>query len=285
MLSDQRLGFGDGAQMRAQAEPCGDMIQIGRMHAAFFEQIEPGHQMLRRVVGDHAALADQQQPVASAQLLGFVLDHHQAQPLLAQPADQREDFGRALGVEIGGRLVENDHRGPQRHHGGDREALFFSTRKRGRVATLESLEADRRERVCDPADHLGARHPDLLHREGDFVLDVGREKLRLEVLEHHPDHRGDVGHARAVERAPADPDHAVEVTVLKARDDAIEALGERGLARARGAHDSDHLATRLPKSRADQRGVFRAVIGEGDILELDRDGRGLASGGGLRSDG
>ena len=62
---------------------------------------------------------------------------------------------------------------------------------------LEARESDRFERGSDAARHLLALHPDLLHRERDFMRDVGRKELRLEILKDHPDHRGATSHTRA----------------------------------------------------------------------------------------
>ena len=94
----------------------------------------------------------------------------------------------------------------------------------------------------DSAIHLGAIHADLFHRERDFVRDVGREQLRLEILEDHADLRCDVADAKVLERLAGDANCAVEIAVLELRDDAIEAFRQRRFARARRAHHADHLA-------------------------------------------
>ena len=85
-------------------------------------------------------------------------------------------------------------------------------------------------------------HPDLLHRERDFVRDVGGKQLRLEILEDHPDLRRDFAHAHAMKRAAADSHHARKRAALELGNDPIEAFGQTRLARARRAHDADHLA-------------------------------------------
>ena len=195
--ANQSLGFIHARGMGRNSQGGEHAVQIGRMNSAFFEQFEPSHQVARRTLGDYLALAKQHEAVGAAQHLGLVLDHDQAESLLAQAANQRKDLGLALGVEVGGRLVEHDHRRAKREHRGNREPLLFAARERGRIAMLEAGEADRLERGADAARHLGTLHPDLLHRERDFVRDVGGKQLRLEILEDHPDPRRDLAHARA----------------------------------------------------------------------------------------
>ena len=185
--ANQRLGFIHARGMGRNSQSGERAVQIRRMNPALLEQFEPRHQVVRRALGDYLALAKQDEAVGAAQHLGLMLDHDQAESLLAQAANQREDLGLALGVEVGGRLVEHDHRRAKREHRGDREPLLFAAGKRGRIAMLEAGKANRLERGADATRHLGAFHPDLLHRERNLVRDVGGKELRLEILEDHSD--------------------------------------------------------------------------------------------------
>ena len=110
---------------------------------------------------------------------------------------------------------------------------------------LEAAQTDRLQRRHDPPVHLGALHPDLFHRERDFVRDIGREQLRLEILEHHADFRRDIADAQMLELLARDPDRAMKLAVLELRHDAVQAFRERRFACTRRAHDADHLARRL----------------------------------------
>ena len=242
-------------------------VQIRRMNPALLEQFEPRHQVVRRALGDYLALAKQDEAIGAAQHLGLMLDHDQAESLLAQAANQREDLGLALGVEVGGRLVEHDHRRAKREHRSDREPLLFAAGKRGRIAMLEARKANRLERGADATRHFSAFHPDLLHRERNLVRDVGGKELRLEILEDHSDSRGDLAHARAVKRASADSHHARKRAALELGHDPIEALGERRLSRAGRAHHADHLARSDRKADAVKRRSLAVVIGEAHVFE------------------
>src|SRR5690348_17348931 len=109
---------------------------------------------------------------------------------------------------------------------------------------LEPREAHGFERGPDPARHLGAFHPHLLHREGDFVRDVGGKELRLEILEYHPHARRDLPYARTVQLAAADPDPPGKLAALELGHYTVEALGQCRFARARRSHHADHLTRR-----------------------------------------
>ena len=246
------------------------------MNSALLEQFDSRHQIVRRTLGDYLALAQQHQAIGTAQHLGLVLDHDQAQSLLAQSANQREDLGLALGVEVRGRLVEHDHRWAKREYGGDREPLLFTARERGRVAMLEAGKADRLERGTDAAHHLLTLHPDLLHRKCDLVRDVGGKELRFEILKDHPDSRRDLAHAGAVKRAAADSHYARESAALEFGHDPIEALGERRLAGTGRAHHADHLARGNLESDSAERRTLAVGVGEADGFERHRVGVGDA---------
>ncbi len=113
---------------------------------------------------------------------------------------------------------------------------------------LEAAQPDRFQSRHDSPVHLGALHADLLHRERNFVRDVGRKQLRLEILEDHADLRREVAYAEIFEQLAGDLDRAVKLAVLEFRNDAVEAFGERRFARARRAHHADHLAGILGES-------------------------------------
>ena len=132
---------------------------------------------------------------------------------------------------------------------------------------LEAAQPDRFQRRHDSPIHLGALHPDLFHRKRDFVRDVGREQLRLEILEDHADLRRDVADPQMLERLAGDEDRAVKIAVLELRHDPIEAFRERRFARARRAHHADHLAGVLHEAHRSKRRPSPLVIGERHSLE------------------
>ena len=126
----------------------------------------------------------------------------------------------------------------------------------------EASQADGFQRRQDSAIHLGAIHADLFHRERDLVRDVGREQLRLEILEDHADLRRDLADAKMLERLAGDKNCAVEIAVLELRDNSVEAFRQRRFARARRAHHADHFACVLHEAHRSKRRPRALVISE-----------------------
>ena len=127
---------------------------------------------------------------------------------------------------------------------------------------LKAAQSDRFQRGLDSANHLGAVHPDLFHRERDFVRDVGREQLGLEILEDHADLRREVADPEMLDRFACYANRAVKIAVLELRDDAIEAFRERRFASARRAHHANHLAGVLGEAYRSKRRSAGVMIRE-----------------------
>ncbi len=264
---DRVVSLLDAFRLCVDSEQFECVAQSGRTHAAFHEQVGAREHLGRRTVGGDFPLAQYHYPIGGAQFLGLVLDYDQAQALRAQPGYQLEDFRPALGIEIGGRLVEHYNRRPQRQHRRDRKALLLAARQRHRIAMLKAAQPDGLQRGNDSPIHLRAVHADLFHCERDFVRDVGRKQLRLEILEDHAHFRRDVADAKMLERLACNTDRAAKIAVLELRDDAIEAFRERGLARARRAHHADHLTGGLHEADRSKGRTVGAVVGERDSLD------------------
>ena len=200
-------------------------------------------------------VAQQHDAIALAQFLGLVLDHDQAEAL--------SRIGESA------RRLPPCPRDPDRwsaHRGRPRAGLSASTEaiarrcfsppeSDGRIAMVEAAQSDCVERGPDARDDLLARHPDLFHREGHLMRDGGREKLRFEILKHHPD-IGARSHTRSPSRArPPMRTMPLKSPSSKLGHDAIEAFRQGRFAGARRPHDADHLAgawtsNRTPRSAA-----------------------------------
>src|SRR5207302_5938970 len=91
---------------------------------------------------------------------------------------------RAVGVEVRGGLVEEEHARAQREDPGDRKALLLAARKRGGRAVLAIREAHVCERAVDARPDLGGGDAPVLETEGDVVAGARHGELRVRVLEH-----------------------------------------------------------------------------------------------------
>src|SRR5581483_4029661 len=90
--------------------------------------------------------------------------------------------------------------------------------------------------------HLRRRDSGVLETEHDLLGHVGREELRLEVLEHHPDRPGELADPASRDGFAEEPDVAGNVTREEARYEPREAADERRLAGPRRAHDDGERA-------------------------------------------
>ena len=153
------------------------------------------HHQRRRTLRDDRSVAQNDDAIALPEFVGLVLDDDEAGALLAHFPNQRENFRAALGIEVGSRLVEDDHARPQRQHRRDREALLLPARERSGIAILEAAQPDRFQRRGEPREDLFARHPDPLHRECNLMRNSRGKELRFEILEDHPDFAGEIAYA------------------------------------------------------------------------------------------
>jgi hypothetical protein len=192
------------------------------------------------------------------------IGHGQVEVLL-QFADFLADAAAQLGVEIGERLVEEQHLRLQHQRTGDRDALLLAARELGRVAVLEALEADQRQ--------LLQRHllrlllAEALHRRaiGGVVEHAHMREQRVG-LEHHRDVA--IGGRELGDVLAADQDLALAGDL----EPGNHAQG-RGLAAAGRAEQGDERAGL--DGEVDVVDRRHRAVAHGDVAEFDGCGPGL----------
>jgi hypothetical protein len=151
-----------------------------------------------------------------------------------------------------------------RERAGDRHALLLAARQLARELVLVRHQAHAVEHL--EAAGLGlvgraAQHLDLRDRE---VLGHRQVREQLEVLEHHADLGAQLRQVGlgVVQRDAVDGDLA-----LLEGFERVHGLDERGLARARGTADHDHVAL----GDADRAVVehLHGAVPLGDVLDFD----------------
>ena len=200
----------------------------------------------------------------------MVGDENDRDALLAvELFDGREHLAPADGVEHGGRLVEHDALGFHRQHTRDGDALLLSAGEQMRRVLDKLRHADGLERVVHALSDLGAWHAQILRCECDVLFDDVRHDLVVRVLEHHAHAPANFEQERLVHRV-----HALDIDLAAAwQQDCVEGLGKRRFSAAVVAEDHDKAAALdghiHPAQRAGVHLVFRARIGEGQVLGLD----------------
>ena len=149
-------------------------------------------------------------------------DHGQPK-ILVESVQRREHFLRAPRIELTRRLVEGQDRGLQRERSGDCHALPFSTRQRRDLPIPQRCDAEQIEYLLDSLAHRYRRHAELLHPEGEFVVDPARYELGLGILENEPREPGQYARAVVARVMAGDNDDSVERTAAEVRRQPVEA--------------------------------------------------------------
>jgi hypothetical protein len=142
-----------------------------------------------------------------------MLGEHDRRP---EPFDRPEEELRGVGIELRGRLVEEEQRGLEGEGRGETHPLELSPRELDRLPAPEVKRVHRRERALHARPDLRGRNAEVLQPEGDLVGDDAHHDLVLRVLEDGGDRPRELGGARpprvgAPHGHPAGEAAAVEV--------------------------------------------------------------------------
>ena len=114
-------------------------------------------------------------------------DHQGGAGLVQAAAHGIADLQDARGVEVGGRLVEQQQPRPHREDPGERQPLLLSAGEgRRRVVQRQPAQPDVVERLVHARPDLRRRDGKVLRPEGDVVAEAGKHHLRFRVLLHKP---------------------------------------------------------------------------------------------------
>src|SRR5688572_6162359 len=102
--------------------------------------------------------------------------------ILVETVQRREHVLRAPRIELTRRFVEGEDRRLQSEGGGDRHALPLATRERRDLAISQRGDPQQIEHLLDPLAHRYRRHAELLHAEGELVVDATGHELGLWIL-------------------------------------------------------------------------------------------------------
>ena len=143
----------------------------------------------RRVDHDPAAF-DEDHAVARVQ--------HAVGPLLRRDdrgtarARQLDRDRRAVRIELGCRLVEQQQPRLEREHGGEADALELATRELGHPPLGQVPRPHRRQSLGGPRPDPRRRHPEVLEAELDLGGNAGEDDLVLGILEQGRDGPGEI---------------------------------------------------------------------------------------------
>ena len=173
-------------QSQAGQEPRARRRQFRRRVAG------PGEELGRAGVADHAPAAHRDRSVGEAQapLEPVLGDHDRGVEVLVEAPEQRDQLVAGDGVELRGRLVEQDQLRPARERRAERDALELAAGQLGGRAVEQVRDPERERRLLDRARHRGGRLPLVLERERQLGADGAHHHLRLGILEQRADGGG-----------------------------------------------------------------------------------------------
>ena len=102
------------------------------------------------------------------------------------PLDGRDHVARALRIEVGRRLVEQDEPGAHGNDPGEREALLLSTGQALGGVVKRHIQAYEVQGVFDAPPYLRARQAEVLAAKCHVAAHSGRNNLRFRILENEP---------------------------------------------------------------------------------------------------
>jgi hypothetical protein len=179
--------------------------------------------------------------------------------LALQVLQLRAHLDAQLGVEVGERLVEQEHIRLDHQRARERDALLLTAGELRRPPIGKRSEPDQLEDSAHPARHLGTRNLPALQAEGDIAGD-GHVRPQRIALEHHADvarpgrKLGDV--------APTDQDASG-----RRRAEAGDQAQQRGLAGTGRPQEGEELARRDGERHVVEH--RRRVVGEADVIDHD----------------
>ena len=178
-----------------------------------------------------------------------------------QPGDLAPHLHAQLGIEVGERLVEEEHRRLADDRPAEGDALLLAARELPRPMLEQRLDAQDPGGFPDARGDLGAGDAPQLETER-HVLEDGHVRVQRVVLEHHGD----------VAVAGGDVvDHAVADAQLPGRDrfEPRHHAQGRALAAAGGPDENDELAVfhRQVQIRDGDAGAARVLVYFADAAE------------------
>ncbi len=219
--------------------------------------LEPGDRVVARGVEEYAAALEEDHPVD--------MGEHHGRPVLGEDdggagAERvlEERLG-AVGVELRGRLVQQEQARFQRERRGQADALELAAGQLGHPALREMLGADRRERGTHARGDCARRRGDVLEPERDLGLDPPEHDLILGILEHGRHRPRELCRPGATRVAARDLDPSLEAAAVEPRHEAGERTQKRRLARAGRAEQQDDLARLDREAHSVQRRPGRGV--------------------------
>ena len=201
------------------------------------------HRARRRVAGDRAVAQDDDAVGVRQAALEPVLGEDDGGPLfLVEAAQQPDQLVAGDGVELRGRLVEQDERRAAGERRAERDALQLAAGELVRGAVEQVGDAERERGLLDAARDRRGRQPAVLQAEGELRAHGPHDDLRLGVLQQRARDDRQVARPVLARVEAADDDAPGDLAAVEVRHEAAGRAHERRLPGRRQAGEHDELA-------------------------------------------
>ncbi|MPM31520.1 hypothetical protein SDC9_78075 [bioreactor metagenome] len=252
-------------------EQAAQFNRLRHVHAEFREPLRLGKDFLRRAAEyDLSAVHNADAVGVLCDVVHLVFDEHDGDAVdFVDIFDDRKDVLLAPWVEHAGWLVKDDDLRQHGVHAADGYGLLLPAGKLLRLALAQHFDIQVLERLVDAAHALLIIVTEVFRPEYDVLLDGHAEELRVRVLKHKTHARRHFEHLMFARIHADDVDAAGHHALRKMRNDAVEALAKRALARARGAGDDEELALVDFQIDIRNRPAAAAFVDKVDVFNVD----------------
>ena len=141
-----------------------------------------------------------------------MLDHQNRGPTAGKTRQSPLHKASAQRIELTGRLVEDEHRGPEGKDGCQRDELRLATRNSQRIPRQQIGYSDQVGRPFDPFGNLLNRQAEVSRPERDLLVDRDGSAGHLgdRVLEQDADALAEIPDREVLRRGPLLRDASVE---------------------------------------------------------------------------
>ena len=221
-------------------------------------------QLVRAHVRRDTALAHEHDAVDAApeHVLEPVLnDDDRRARLPLNLVDQLDRLPAGRGVEVGQRLVKQQHLNLIDHHARQAHALLLPAGELMRRGLQVVCNVHQPGHARHSILHLPQRRARVFQREGDVLAHRQADKLSVRVLQHRSYMRGQLKDARPGRVHAVDRQFALDLAGKGKRNQAVDAAAQRALAAAGGPGDQHALTRQDVKiDPMERRPLLRTVL-------------------------
>ena len=188
-------------------------------------------------------------------------------PLLVQAAQQSDQLIAGHGVELRGRLIQEDHRRAARERRTERHALLLAAGELMHRAVEQRVDPQRERDLLHPARDGALVVPATLERESQLRAHGARHELGLGVLEQGARDGAELGGPPLAGVHAGKSDRAGEASAVKVRDQTTGGAQQRRLAVAGQAREQAQLSGLDLEADVVERRRIDARVMVGDAVE------------------